>query len=341
VKDRRDKTMDLLERYLQAVAEYLPVKNRTDVLAELRTNLEAQIEAHEEELHRPLTEDEAAEILRGHGHPSVVAARYQPQRSLIGPEVFPYYWFTLRRTFPWVVAISLLSQLVPRIFGSPQHFQVGPVIVGLFTALFYFFGWMTIVFGAIDFIRIHYPQKISCYANWDPRKLPKVEPQDKLDLPKNPLLDLILTAVFTALWLGFLWHELTRNGSWSFHGLPLEYASWWLTFFWVLAAMSCMQVVFKMIALFPAARPWRKPMNLIEKLFGFGMLMFLLRTQEYIVLAPTVSDPKSHELVATLNPAIHHGLEIAAVIVALTLLWDLWHLIAESRHPGEITHMVA
>ena len=333
--------MDLLERYLQAVGEHLPAKDRADVLAELRANLTEQIEAREEELHRPLTEDEAAEILRSHGHPSVVAARYQPRRSLIGPEVFPYYWFTIRRTLPWVLAAYVVSQAATRIFGSPQPLQVGPLIVGLMTVLFYFFGWMTLTFAAIDFARIHYPQKVTPYSNWDPRKLPKIEAREKQDLPKNPLLDLILTAVLSVLWLGFVWHEVTSNHSWSFHGLPLEYAPWWLSFFWLLIVMSSVQVVFKVIALFRAARPYRKAMQLIEKLFGFGMLMFLLRTQEYIVLAPTVTDRSSHQLVAVLNPTIHNGLKIAAVIVALNLLWDLWQLITNSRHPAEITHMVA
>ncbi len=333
--------MDLLECYLQAVGEHLPVKDRADVLAELRANLTDQIEAREGELHRPLTEDEAAEILRAHGHPSVVASRYQPRRSLIGPEVFPYYWFTIRRTLPWVVAIFVVSNAATRIFGSHQPFHVGPLIVGLMEVLFYFFGWMTLVFAAIDFARIHYPKQITPYANWDPRKLPKVEPQEKQDLPKNPILDLILSAVISALWLGYLWHEITKNRSWSFHGLPLEFAPWWLTFFWATVALSCLQIVFKVIAMFRAARPWRKPMKLIEQFFGFCLLLFLVRTQEYIVLPSTVSDHQLHQLVEALNPAIHHGLEIASIVVALKLLWDLWQLIAESRHPAQITHMVA
>ena len=333
--------MDLLERYLQAVGEHLPVKDRTDVLAELRANLTDQIEAREEELHRPLSEDEAAEILRAHGHPSVVAARYQPRRSLIGPEIFPYYWHTIRKTFPLVLLLFAISQAVPHILGSHQPFQVGTMIVGLMTTLFYFFGWMTLAFAAIDFARIHYPQKITPCANWDPRKLPKVEDREKQDLPKNPILDLILSAVISALWLSFLWHELTTHRSWSFHGLSLEFAPWLFTFFWATVALNVMQIIFKAIALFPAARPWRKPMKLIEQLYGFGLLMFLLRTQEYIVLSPTVTDRSSHQFVAAMNPAIHHGLAVVAVIVAIKLLWGLWQLIAETRHPVAITHMVA
>ena len=35
--------MDLLERYLQAVGEYLPARTKADTLAELRENLLAEM----------------------------------------------------------------------------------------------------------------------------------------------------------------------------------------------------------------------------------------------------------------------------------------------------------
>jgi hypothetical protein len=60
--------MDLLERYLQAVEQYLPAKGKEDTLAELRANLLAQMEDKAEMLGRPLTEEEEAEVLRGHGY---------------------------------------------------------------------------------------------------------------------------------------------------------------------------------------------------------------------------------------------------------------------------------
>ena len=36
--------MEILERYLQAVKKYLPWQRQDDIIAELRANLEAQIE---------------------------------------------------------------------------------------------------------------------------------------------------------------------------------------------------------------------------------------------------------------------------------------------------------
>jgi len=81
--------MDLLERYLQAVRTYLPKSQQDDILKELGENLRAQMEDKETELGRPLNEDEAAAILKKHGHPMFVAARYRQTRHLIGSTLFP------------------------------------------------------------------------------------------------------------------------------------------------------------------------------------------------------------------------------------------------------------
>ena len=54
--------MDLLERYLQAVGQHLAAGTKEDVLAELRVNLQAEMDDLAEEKQRPLTESEVAEI---------------------------------------------------------------------------------------------------------------------------------------------------------------------------------------------------------------------------------------------------------------------------------------
>ena len=48
--------MELLDRYLQAVRKHLPWQRQDDIIAELRANLEAQLEDKEAELGRPLNQ---------------------------------------------------------------------------------------------------------------------------------------------------------------------------------------------------------------------------------------------------------------------------------------------
>ena len=63
--------MDLLDRYLQAVKKHLPWKRQDDILAELRANMESQLEDKEAELGRPLTQGEAEDWLRKMGSPEI------------------------------------------------------------------------------------------------------------------------------------------------------------------------------------------------------------------------------------------------------------------------------
>ena len=90
--------MELLDQYLEAVRKHLPWQGQDDILAELRANLEAQLDDKEAELGRKLTNEEAQEWLERLGPPIQMAARYQRQQYLIGPAVFPIYWYVLRLT---------------------------------------------------------------------------------------------------------------------------------------------------------------------------------------------------------------------------------------------------
>ena len=108
--------MDLIDRYLNAVAAQLPQDERTDIVAELRDLILSRFEAKEEELGRALTEDEQEAILREIGHPLVVAARYRKgPDSLVGPELFPYWLFGVKAglmVLGVVYAITLFIRLI-------------------------------------------------------------------------------------------------------------------------------------------------------------------------------------------------------------------------------------
>jgi len=99
--------VDLLERYLQAVKFWLPGKQKHDILAELSEDIRSEIEDKEAELGRPVGSAELEAILTRWGHPMMVAERYLPQRSLIGPVLLPAYTLVLK--------IATFFCVVPRI----------------------------------------------------------------------------------------------------------------------------------------------------------------------------------------------------------------------------------
>jgi hypothetical protein len=116
--------MELLDRYLQAVKRHLPWQRQDDIIAELRANLESQLEDKEAELGRPLNTGEMEAWLKQMGPPMQVAARYQPQQYLIGPAVFPTYWFVLRTAFLWALIIYSIVSAVLIVVKIPSGIAV-------------------------------------------------------------------------------------------------------------------------------------------------------------------------------------------------------------------------
>ncbi|MFC5390687.1 hypothetical protein U0030_01215 [Brevundimonas bullata] len=127
--------MDVIERYLEAVAAQLSTEDRDDIVAELRDLILSRVEAREEELGRALSDEEKEAILHEIGHPLVVAARYRKgPDSLIGPELFPYWLFGAKAGLIVIAAVQALGLLV-HVLGDPAHFgqSIGQAFNGFFS----------------------------------------------------------------------------------------------------------------------------------------------------------------------------------------------------------------
>ena len=126
--------MDMIDRYLNAVAAQLPQDERGDITAELRDLILSRFEAKEEELSRALTEDEQEAILREIGHPLVVAARYRKgPDSLVGPELFPYWLFGVKAGLMVLGAVYAITLFI-RLIGGPD--DAGQAIAHAFHGFF-------------------------------------------------------------------------------------------------------------------------------------------------------------------------------------------------------------
>lgn len=126
--------MELIDRYLNAVAAQLPQDERADIVAELRDLILSRFEAKEEELGRALTEDEQEAILREIGHPLVVAARYRKgPDSLVGPELFPYWLFGVKAGLLVLGAVYAITLFIRLIGGADDAGQaIGHAFHGFF-----------------------------------------------------------------------------------------------------------------------------------------------------------------------------------------------------------------
>jgi hypothetical protein len=145
--------MELLDRYVKAVALWLPRAQAPDIAREIAADLQAEIEEQEASLGRSLSPAETEAILTRWGHPMLVASRYQPQESLIGPALLPTYRFVLKLIglvycLPWLLVWIGLA-----LFDAGWRADHPDVIASLrplfFTVLF-LFALVTVAFAVVE-----------------------------------------------------------------------------------------------------------------------------------------------------------------------------------------------
>jgi hypothetical protein len=317
--------MDLLERYLQAVGQYLPPKGKNDTLAELRANLQAELEGREEELGRPLNEAEVASVLEQHGRPVIVAARYLPQQSLIGPGLFPLYWFTLLKSFPLVVLAYAAAQAANYIFGSGTN--IGAAIGHLPYVVFTFWGVVTLGFAIFEFAQGRYFAQVRWSQAWNPRDLPAVS-QQKGPSFANRVADLIVSV------LGILWllsvptHPFLILGpGGSVRGLPFGLSPEWHIFYWQIVGLLLLMLPLKFAALFRSG--WRRVLELTTQAIGVLILVVMVQARTYF--APVNSVAGSHDLSSVMNYSLNLGFKVALAITIAKFVWDVWKTISSSQ----------
>ena len=101
--------MELLERYLAAVAAELPVDQQQDIIRELRANLLDQIDAIQQD--GPLDDAQLSQLLLQQGHPVDMAQSFAPSAPLVAGEDMPLYKTVLWHGAALLAVIALLKSL--------------------------------------------------------------------------------------------------------------------------------------------------------------------------------------------------------------------------------------
>lgn len=320
--------MDLLERYLQAVGQYLPEASKNDVLAELRENLLAQMDDRAEEAGRPLNDGDVSAILLEHGKPEQVALRYLPQRSLIGPTVFPFYMFTLRRMLPLVVLAYTVAQAALLFLGGAEGDLSGRIVTAvlkLFPVLLISAACLTLVFVLIEFA-ISHGRLTGTLNKWNPMELPPVKVEAQGVKPKSKVKRIVELCVH-CLWMGYVllipFHPflILGPGANVFRLWDWALAPVWHTFFIVLICLLTLQFAAKLAALASETQRWELPLEWLIKLSGVAVPIVMVTTTIYFVPAGAAVD--IHTL-ATVNHAVALGFRVVLAINVITLVVDLW-----------------
>src|ERR1700689_4709978 len=165
---------ELLDRYIHSVKTLLPPDKMDDIAAEVRSNLESLTEDRATQLGRELRPDEVSAILKQHGHPMGVASRYRDPsaRGLISPELFPFYWFTLRAIF----GLWMTVRVIIAVFQFQGTMTAGSILLRLgrdiFLAGFFIAAGVTLLFAVWEYLEF----KFRYSEKWKPESLPAVPP---------------------------------------------------------------------------------------------------------------------------------------------------------------------
>lgn len=317
--------MNLLERYLQAVGQYLAPATREDVLAELRVNLQAEMDARAEEREGALTESEAAAILKAHGRPVIVAARYLPQRYLIGPEVFPIYLLTLRKTAPLVVLFYFVGRLATFMFSpNPGAFAASMArsFVQLVPVLLLFWGVVTMTFAILDYVHSQHGQG-AWWNEWDPAKLPSLEQPTKEKSLASRIADLVAHFLWLLYVLAIPRHPflILGPGVLFLTRLSADFAPVWRLFYVAIIVLLQVQLFTGIITLARANYRLEAPLKLLTKLIGLVPTALLALTKVYFI--PRGPAANLHAL-AQVNYWLNAGFKIVLVILVVNLLVESW-----------------
>ena len=314
--------MTLVERYLRAVRFFLPRRHQDDIVRELSENLSSEIEDRSEALDRELTENELADILRRHGHPLLVAARYAPQQQLIGPVFFPIYVLALKLGLAAALAVSVVVAVVGAALrgGSVQHFVDG--MLAYPGRALMVFAWTTIVFAVLDVAGSRTP----LVTDWDARKIPDwmvgTQRQDRLHDRTHAAVEVL----FGILGLGWLllvptWPWLAIGPLWP----SLAFAPVWRIWYVPLVVVAVANLWLDAYGLFQPTRTARRIRLKLLALSGqLAVALMILSARVWVVPGPAVTADvvaadKLPLLLTWVNTAVAIGFGVVIVITLIEI----------------------
>jgi len=319
------KAMELVDRYLQAVKFWLPKEQKDDILAELSADIQSQIEDRESSLNRALTQSEIEDILKHRGRPSLVASRFRPQESLIGPVLYPIYVFCLKCALagylvPWSV-LKLILLIVrpsfPDAQSIPTWFNVLAQISGnLWNMAFVAAGTITLIFAILERVQV----RSHWLENWDPRKLPPVR-KANLNRRTNAAFELAIILLATAWWAAYMDRTVIYLGA----SIRIALNPQWLWFFWsylivlLLTATTAVLILARPHILWPPA-----VLRLFNSICGGILFCTFLRLDMLAgIEAPNMTAQQAIDFTNTVNhwmiTCFPLGVIVSVVIVAIDI----------------------
>jgi len=310
--------VDLLERYLQSIRTFLPRKAQDDILRELSENILSQMEEKEAELGRPLTEAEQEEVIKQHGHPIVVAARYGRRQYLIGPGLFPIYWLTLKIALLAALAVRFIVAIVTVLVSADPVHQILPALLAVPLVVIPVFAWITVAFVAFEFFspRVN----LRCITKWRPRWLPALVKRSDVIPRADSVAQIIMGSAFV------IWWQCIPAAPYLLFGpaaAAIGLGPVWTRLHWPIILLALAGIVLASVNL--SSPHWtaaRTRVRLALRAAGFVLVVILVRAGNWIVMVDGVGDPARYNALQIVNQISFYCLVCALVIMGLQLAWE-------------------
>ncbi|GAA0375135.1 HAAS signaling domain-containing protein [Bacillus horti] len=249
--------MELIDRYIYAVTERLPEKQRDEIKKELKglidEMLEERLAGHQID---QVTQEDVENVLQELGNPKELAAKYRGyDRYLIGPMFYGSYLSTLK-----VVLLSI-SILVTVMFAIDTFFaSVGALeqLVSYFASIFTVgaqaFFWVTVIFAWMEYRQGNERSSLDNkkVGEWSLTELPQIPSEQAKIKMSEPIFGIFFAVLFTAIslyaveWFGIWRFEEGSRSVISF--LNAEAFHTYLPLIWGVAALGILKACVQIIA---------------------------------------------------------------------------------------------
>lgn len=322
--------MDLIDRYLTAIRWNLPrAANAEDVIAELRDLIASRVEDRQESLGRPLDEKEISALLRDFGHPLVVAARYGTQQSLIGPDLFPFYLFSLKVVTALSALLLVISAVADAAFSGHISLALIHSVNGAFWTLLSNAGLVTLIFAVIErtgWLTGH-------LARWSPEHLPDLSEftgKAKRKSGWDAAWGVAFSLGFILWWTGLVPLPVAYT---NVEGLTLTPDPVWMTMWGPILALMVVRLVLHLVQLLrPRWKSARAVLSVTTAAGAIVMLAIIYQAGHWLTASSaTLPAGRVAEIDRHTNLGIHYAIIVIGVIWVFECAKELWALMAAKR----------
>lgn len=296
---------DLVARYVHQVGQNLPKKDRAEIEAELRSQIQ---DALEDRFEGNPSQADMVTLLREFGPPYQMAASYRTAQYLIGPDLYPYLMMVLRHVWLIVPAMVIFLSLFGALTG-PQPILWAHLIPELIGAVvqvtFVFSALVVLLFALVERASAAHPLKPEPF---DPSTLPAVNDPRAVDRAQavfgGALGAVMILMLFYFLQVG----GLTLRFNLSDPGAVIPVPNGWLT---LLIVATLAQLLIQVWVL--RSNRWNAALWILQSIMELAGVVGLY----FAILEPLAERALSATESPTGRAIIANAPEIFAVLYAL------------------------